>query len=85
MLLELKSLLKLKEEQEKQRENRSGVATAILVTLLSIMLPFVLVYVSYKNNQFVFNCKNGNVIQWIVANVFAIFYYIYTFFTSCNK
>ena len=84
MLVEIISLLKLKEEEEKQMSYRSGaVKGIIMVVLLSIILPVLIVYIAYKNNEFVFNCKNGSVIHWILANILSIFYYIYSFITTC--
>ena len=83
MLVEIISLLKLKEEEEKQMSYRSGAKGIIMVVLLSIILPVLIVYIAYKNNEFVFNCKNGSAIHWILANILSIVYYIYSFITTC--
>ena len=82
MLIEVISLLKLNEEN--QRSYRRVPTTQVITVLLTILLPLFLIYVAYKNNQFVFGCKDGSVPHWIIANILSIFYYIYTFIARCK-
>ena len=84
MLLGLESYLNPNPNQLQKIKDQRKI---FMIVSLIITLPFVipLMVIMYKNNKFVFNCKNGSVLHWILANAFSIFYYIYTLIGECSK
>lgn len=74
-----------KKEEVKKRSGEgaaAAVATSFLIggliyTLINIAIFCVIIYILYWNNAFVFKCKNGSVLHWLLANIFSIIYFIY--------